>query len=387
MTVDGAVWRYQLTAAERAVLGRGEGFIPDGRPDLLVVGGGIMGVSTALACHRAGLGSVLLIETGRLGTGATGGAAGQLVPEPHQWFDPEPMADLENASLRRWRELDGELPGGAGLVDIDWIGLMPASGGFAAHQSPAIEYLTPEQVARLVPGLAWSMSGALTRHQARVNPLRALARMAALLPAVATGVAATGVEIRGGRVVSVTTSAGDIRPGAVVFATGQPPVLDGLPLSIPSERVKGHLLVTEPTGIRLPGILAPVGTQIEDSRILAGGTLDVGDESPALQADVIDSIMASLVAALPAAKGLGVAYRWCCFRPRHPDGRPVIDRVPGLANAWLTSGHFRTGILNAPVTAAVLARWITSGQPPEQAGTWAATRFVTRPLSWTLHDP
>ena len=96
-----------------------------------------------------------------------------------------------------------------------------------------------------------------------------------------------------------------------------------------------------------PGIVAPVATPIEGGRLLAGGTFDVGDESPAIRPDVIDSIMQSLAAVLPELRGLGVAYQWCCFRPRHPDRRPVIDRVPGLANAWLTSGHFRTGILNA----------------------------------------
>ena len=76
--------------------------------------------------------------------------------------------------------------------------------------------------------------------------------------------------------------------------------------------------------------------------------------------------MDGLAAVLPALRGLGVAYQWCCFRPRHPDRRPVIDLVPGLANAWLTSGHFRTGILNAPATAAVLARWIAAGEPPAE---------------------
>ena len=106
MTVDGAIWRDQLTAAERAELGRGHATIPDRRPDILVVGGGIMGVATAAACHEAGLGSVLLIETGRLGTGATGGASGLLIPEPHRWSDPEPLVDLERASLERWRELE-----------------------------------------------------------------------------------------------------------------------------------------------------------------------------------------------------------------------------------------------------------------------------------------
>jgi len=376
MTVDGAIWRYQLTATERAILSRGRGTVGDPRPDILVVGGGIMGVTTSVACLEAGLGSVLLIETGHLGAGATGGAGGLLIPEPHQWSDPEPLVDLEKASLERWREIDSRLPGGVGLVDIDWIGLVPHSGGYAAHQSPAIEWLSPGQVARLIPGLARPMDGALTRHQARINPLRAVARLAAQLPAVATGVAATGVTVHGDRVVTVATSAGDVHPGAVVFATGQPPVLDGLQLEIPSERVKGHLLVTERTPIELPGIVAPLATQIEDSMLLAGGTLDVGDEEPGVQPEVIESIMRELAAALPAAAGVGIAYQWCCFRPRHPDGRPVIDRVPGLSNAWLTSGHFRTGILNAPATAAVLARWISAGQPPQEPATWSATRFA-----------
>jgi glycine oxidase len=376
MTVDGAIWRDQLTAAERAELGRGHATIPDRHPDILVVGGGIMGVTTAAACHEAGLGSVLLIETGRLGTGATGGASGLLIPEPHRWSDPEPLVDLERASLERWRELERRLPQGVGLTDIDWIGLAPHPGGFAAHQPPSVEWLAPGQVEQLVPGLARSMEGAMIRGQARVNPLRAVARLAEGLPAVATGVAATGVTVRGDRVVTVTTSAGDVDPGVVVFATGQPPVLDGLPLSIPSDRVKGHLLVTDPTPVQLPGIVAPVATQLEDGRLLAGGTFDIGDEDPAVQPDVIASIMDGLVAALPAAKGLGIAYQWCCFRPRHPDRRPVIDHIPGLDNAWLTSGHFRTGILNAPATAAVLARWISVGQPPAEPGTWSATRFI-----------
>jgi len=162
----------------------------------------------------------------------------------------------------------------------------------------------------------------------------------------------------------------------VVFATGSPPVLDGLQLRVPSDRVKGHLLVTEATDVRLPGIVAPLATQIENRQLLAGGTFDIGDETPAVQPDVIDAIAAGLATVLPSLRGIGVAYQWCCFRPRHPDRRPVIDRVPGLANAWLTSGHFRTGILNAPATAALLARWIAAGVPPAEARSWSATRFA-----------
>jgi glycine/D-amino acid oxidase-like deaminating enzyme len=377
MTVNGSIWRDQLTTPELATLGRADS-VSGSRPDVLVIGGGILGVSTAAACVAAGLGTVALIETGRLGAGATGGATGLLIPEPHQWSDPEPFVDLERAGLERWRDLEQSLPGGVGLVELDWIGLAPHDSGFAAHQPPAVEWLNPGQVAELIPGLAREMEGALIHRQARVNPLRAVARLAAALPAVATGVAATSVTVRGDRVVAVGTSAGEISPGAVVFATGRPPVLDGLALDIPSDRVKGHLLVTKRTDVRLPGIVAPLGTQIEDGQLLAGGTFDIGDETPAIQPDVIAAIIDGMAAALPALAGVGVSYQWCCFRPRHPDRRPVIDMVPGLANAWLTSGHFRTGILNAPVTAAVLSHWIEAGEPPVEAGTWSATRFSGR---------
>jgi glycine oxidase len=374
----GAIWRAQLTPEERAVLGRADGEVAGARPDVLVVGGGIMGVAIAAACVAAGIGSVLLVETGRLGTGATGGATGLLIPDPHQWSDPEPFVDLERASLERWRDLEEEVPGGVGLVELDWLGLAHHEGGFAAHQPRAVQWLNPGQVDELIPGLARPMEGALIRRQGRVNPLRALVRLAAGLPAVATGVAATGVTVAGEQITEVVTSAGTVSPGAVVFATGWPPVLDGLAVDIPADRVKGHLLVTEPAPVRLPGIVAPFATQIEDGRLLAGGTFDVGDETPAVQPEVIEAIMDSLAAVLPELRGLGVAWQWCCFRPRHPDRRPVIDRVPGLANAWLTSGHFRTGILNAPATAAVLARWISAGEPPAEPGTWSASRFPVR---------
>jgi glycine/D-amino acid oxidase-like deaminating enzyme len=225
------------------------------------------------------------------------------------------------------------------------------------------------------------MAGALVRNQARVNPLRALARMAAVLPAVATGVAATAVTMRGGRVVSVDTTAGEVHPGAVVFATGLPPLLDGLDLNVPSELVKGHLLVTEPAPLRLPGTVAPVATQLEDGRLLVGGTFDVGDQSPQVRPDVIDSILEALYTSLPTLRGLRAAYQWCCFRPRHPDGHPVIDRIPGLDNAWLTSGHYRTGILLAPVTAQAIAQWIGTDTPPSEVLAWSGDRFAARRFS------
>ena len=376
MPAGTTVWPDQLTADESAQLVRGTGVVARPHPDVLVVGGGIVGVAIAAACHRAGAGSVLLIEAGTLGSGATGGAAGLLLPEVHAWTDPEPFVALARLSLELWRELEQTVPGTVGLTELTWVGSPPDAGGISPRQRAAGEELDAGQVASLVPGLARPAAGVLIRRQARVNPLRALARLAAVVPSIATGTAATSVTVKGGRVVTVRTTAGDIHPGAVVFATGMPPLLQGLGTGLPASLVKGHLLVTEPTPVRLPGTVASVATQLEDGRLLAGGTLDTGDDSPGVRQDVIDSILAEMYAQLPELTGLRAAYQWCCFRPRHPDGCPVIDQLPGLDNAWLTSGHFRTGILMAPVTAQMITRWVSAGRPPPGAASWASARFA-----------
>ncbi len=100
------------------------------------------------------------------------------------------------------------------------------------------------------------------------------------------------------------------------------------------------------------------------------------DASVEVNQGVIASIRNDLDAALPGLGAVATTHAWCCFRPAHPDGLPVIDRVPGLDNAWLTSGHFRTGILMAPATAAALAAWIASGRPPTEIAALAATRLL-----------
>ena len=333
MTVAGAIWRDQLTSQERATLGRDDGPVAEPRPDVLVVGGGILGVATAAACHEAGLGSVLLIETGRLGAGATGGATGLLIPEPHQWSDPEPFVDLERASLERWRDLERVRarrgrPGRAGLA-------RPGPAPWRVRRAPArrpSSGWTRARSSALVPGLARPMEGALIRHQARLNPLRAVVRLAAGLPAVVTGVAATGVTMRGGRLIEVGHDLGrDDQPGAVVFATGLPPVLDGLPLDIPSDRVKGHLLVTEPDA----GATCPASSPRWRPRSRTAGcwpaARSTGRREPGGAPGRDRHDHGRPGRALPgAARTWASPTQWCCFRPRHPDRRPVIDRVPGL---------------------------------------------------------
>jgi glycine oxidase len=360
------LWPSTLEPDERAVLERRDRLSASSmHPDILVVGGGIMGIAIARACEEERTGKVLLVESGELGSGATGGAIGLCSPEPHYGLDPQPLTDLGRKSLDGWRALHGSFPGGVGLVDIDWVGLLEDERDIAGR-SPAAELLSVEEVHRLVPGLLPSQPGMRLRGQARVNPLFASARIAATLGSVATGVRAISVTVRGGAVRSVDTTAGTISPGAVVFATGNPPEFDELELRVHADLVKGHVVVTEPAPVLFDGTIDPVATQLVDGRLIIGGTLD-DDQEPSITLDKVAALLTGLTFRLPALRGIAAERAWCCFRPHHGHGLPVIDRIGAVDNAWFTSGHYRTGILMAPATGSLIAEWLSTDERPALA--------------------
>lgn len=374
MTSRHPLWRDLLDEDEVATLDPGAPDRLPRTPDVLVVGGGMVGVATALSCQRAGLGSVALLERSTLGAGATSGAGGLLLPEFHHDGESDHIVALGRLSLALWRDLDDLVPGGVGLVDMDWLELDPPP-GLSSSLPPGAEVVSAEDVARLVPELAKPDGGVLLRDQARLNPLAALARLAGGAGQVATGIAVTGVSTSGGRVVRVSTTAGSVSPGTVVFATGGPPDAEDLNVAVPASWVKGHIAVTEPVSLRLAAAVPPMVTQVDEGRLLTGGTLDRDDDSPDVDDAVVATIRADLEKALPSVGGAPISHAWCCFRPAHPDEVPVVDRVPRLTNAWMTSGHFRTGILMAPATGQALARWIDSGGQPEEVRGLELERF------------
>jgi glycine/D-amino acid oxidase-like deaminating enzyme len=81
-------------------------------------------------------------------------------------------------------------------------------------------------------------------------------------------------------------------------------------------------------------MVAPLATQLEDGRLLAGGTLDIGDATAGVRTEVTDRIRAELAAALPLLARVRLTPPTVLLAARHPDGLPVIDRLPG----WATPG-------------------------------------------------
>lgn len=306
-------------------------------PDVLVVGGGVVGLATAAFCRRAGM-RVLLVERGRLANAASGRAAGGLSPDIHLEFRSG-WRNLARHSLSLHRELDAEWHYGLREMDL--------------HVPPDLVF----------------------PRQAHVDPLRLAAALVRHAGVVATGVEAGPPLFRDGRIVRVPTSNGDVAPGAVVFATGTAPpacrISDGW--------VKGHLIATEPAGFRTGGILVAdelLVVQLADGRFVCGGTQDVGDDSGDVDDTKVARVREALVKAVPDARDLEVTHAWCCFRPHNTDDLPVVDRVQGADNAWVACGLFTTGLLMAPAVGEAIARWIATGEPFEGAEDYRLARLA-----------
>ncbi len=311
----------------------------DHTPDVLVVGGGVIGLCVAFACRRAGM-SVLLVERGRLAEGASGRAAGGLSPDVHPELGPAWLA-LARSSLELHRELDAEL--GFGLRSRDVL--------------VAPDVRIPDQ--------------------AHVDPVRLASALARHGGAVATRTECTYTLSAGGRFTTVVTTAGRVHPGAVVFATGLAPAQ--VP-SVPRRLVRGHLLATETAPFVLDDLVTDgdiIVVQLANGALVAGGTKD-HDESEAVDADTVSDIERRMTQLVPEANGLTRTHEWCCFRPCVSDELPIIDRVPGASNAWMAAGFYSTGLLMAPIVGKLLADWI-GGARPEALASFGIDRLSSQP--------
>jgi glycine oxidase len=70
------------------------------------------------------------------------------------------------------------------------------------------------------------------------------------------------------------------------------------------------------------------------------------------------------------------ASTWAGLRPGSPDGLPMLGRLPGWSNVWVATGHFRNGILLAPITARLMCAWMTTGQPPLEVSEFLPDRLI-----------
>lgn len=379
--------------------------------DVLVVGGGVIGLSVAWHLACAARVSVVVLERARLGVGepengqASPAAAGMLAPLAEA-NAPGPLVTLGLASLERYPafltalEQDGgeAVPlAGPGMLrvatnEVQEHALCQAFGWQQRAAALPVSWLSGDAARRLEPALAPGIRAAvLSPNEKHVEPRR-------LVRALAAACARRGVRIveevtvtrleasSAGRVTAARTASGDtFSCGALVVSGGawSAAMGDWLGARLPVFPVRGQI------GALLPAAAPPLirhtvyahgGYLVPraNGRMVVGATEEpeAGFEARTTKAGLAH-LRALPPALVPALAGVPFESVWCGLRPATPDGLPLLGPLPGWDNVHVAAGHFRNGILLAPVTGEIVAHGLLNGKPhPLLAPAFAAGRFA-----------
>lgn len=364
-------------------------------PDVLIIGGGIVGCSLARELARGGA-RIVVLERGAIGCASSSAAAGLLAPT----FGPSPPGPLQalcRRSALSYRDWIDELYA-AGAQDVGYrrtglltVCLEAAEADRVRSLLPAeafpgrrAEWLDARQLREREPALCESVLGAgCYPDDAHVEPARLVqqtARVAALL----------GVEIRehepvarlerqGERVTAVHTSRGSYHPGIVVVTAGawSGALAETLGLHLPTRPVKGQMLLADCE-------VSPVHTPLHagntllipwpDGRLAIGVTVEEAGFDDRVRLDSLRQILNRAIDLVPAVGQLALSHAWAGLRPATLDEWPIMGRVAPFDNVWISAGHFRKGTLLAPLCARLLAAAILSGRLVEELEPFQPTR-------------
>jgi glycine oxidase len=384
--------------------------------DVLIIGAGVIGLSLAWDLARHGR-SVRVIDRGQPGREASWAGAGILHAARFNSAD-HPYDQLFGLACElhpRWAgellELTGIDTGYrrcGGLYLARTRGEAASLAAWAADlsaQGTAVQALDGEELAAVEPAI----SGGRASRRAATSPrdiaaylvpadaqLRNPRHLQALIVACqAAGVEITpdlpagDVAIHSGQIDQLESAAGPLRARRYCFTagawTGQ--VLARLGLTIGILPIRGQMVLfrcTSAVGSALRGVPPPithilnVGSRYlvprDDGRVLAGSTEEeVGFDKRTTDEAIADlkSLAISLVPALAAAQ---VEQAWAGLRPGSLDGLPYLGPLPGLSNAYVAAGHFRSGLYLSPATAVVMSQLLRDEHPQLDLGPFRVGR-------------
>ncbi|MGC2186106.1 MAG: glycine oxidase ThiO [Terriglobales bacterium] len=351
------------------------------RWDVIIVGGGIIGLSLSIALRKRGA-TVLVVERGEPGREASHAAAGMLADFPLE--TPLALQPLATASARMYPEFVHELEDESGMnVDLRDQGTIFFVAPKHLRERPLLtaDCPLPSPLSELEPALSHINLPAIYLKERSVDP-RALTA-AALKAArhrgvdIASGTAVTEVLLANGSVSGVSTHRSSYSASVVVNCAG---AWAGqlLPHHFPTRPVKGQMLSLVGVSrdllrhvIRAPEIyLVPRS----DGRILVGATVEEAGYDKRTDAATIHRMQQAAIHLLPALADARMLEAWAGLRPGSPDNLPILGatRTPGY---FVATGHFRDGILLTPVTAHVMAQMVAGGQPEYDLSPFSPLRF------------
>lgn len=368
-----------------------------GSPDVLIVGGGIIGCMIGYDLARAGV-RVTIIERRRIAEEASWASAGLISP-PKRTPLGDAHARLETRSFNRYPTLLAELADITGH-DVEHHQAGRLSVALTAVEETAlrellpwqrglgftVEWLDGDEARRRVPALTPAVRGGLwcaaasTLRAARLT--HALARAAAKHGATIVEEApVTGFLTTGERVIGVQTAAGEYRAEQTVIATGAwtAQLGDMLNLPLPTRPVRGQMLALSAVAPALPHAIAGAGGFLiprTDGTVIAAATVEEAGFDTRITPDGLNWLSTLVSTLAPSYTGARVSETWAGLRPATADDRPLMGRAPGWDRLWVAAGHMRDGILWAPITGELLAASILSGVPDPALAPYDPARFA-----------
>ena len=332
------------------------------RFDAAIVGGGIIGLATAWRALERGL-RVCVLERGEPGAGATRAAAGVLAPDP----ETKAITELALRSSELWPAFAAEL----GDVGYTRCGSLVLAFGDETSPSNDAEWVDRDACLALEPGVTPDCIGAWhLPRDAQVDPRRVVGRLVErvgdALHSNADVVAATpeGVELADGTRIAAER---------VVLAAGAWSARR-LARRLPVRPVKGQTL-------RLRGRV-PASRIIRTEHVyvvpraggetVLGATIEDAGFDTEATAEATQLLLRQAVRAVPAVAELELVEELASLRPGTPDDGPLIGEWEGLLVAC---GHYRNGVLLAPITADAIVALLEGGEPPPEVAPFDPLRF------------
>ncbi|HME90984.1 MAG TPA: glycine oxidase ThiO [Myxococcaceae bacterium] len=346
-----------------------------GSPNVIIVGGGAIGCGIALRLAQSGA-SVTIVERTAPGAEASSAAAGVLAPQLEA-EGPGHFLELCLRSRALYPSFAEELQSLSGIsIDYRSAGVLkvafsedlaPRFEAMVAWQKASglrAELLAPSDALGLEPNLSPRVAVAVYLPDDHQVDNRLLVR-ALSIAAARAGVAfrigsARSVAAEGDRAIGVDVDGELLRSDAVVIAAGSwSSLIQGI--GIPARSVKpmrGQMvqLQADPSLLRLALIEEhSYVVPRTDGRVLAGTTFELAGYERRVTAEGVKTILERALELCPKLAQAPIAEVWAGLRPYTEDQLPILGTGP-LRGLFFATGHFRTGILLAPITAKVISQ-------------------------------
>ncbi|MFF4395824.1 glycine oxidase ThiO [Streptomyces sp. NPDC001480] len=377
--------------------------MPSRTSDVLVIGGGIIGLVTAWRAAQRGLATAVVDP--EPGGGAAQVAAGMLAAVTELHHGEQTLLGLNLASARRYPDFAAELTELTGLdlgyrrcgtlavaLDADDRAHLRELHALQHRSGLESEWLSGRECRRLEPMLAPGVRGGLRvdgDHQ--IDPRRLAAALLAACEragVVFHRVWAERLDVVRDRAAGVTASdGGELRAGQVVLAAGSlSGRLAGLPEDVlpPVRPVKGQVVRLTVPQRYAPFLSRTVRAVVRGSHVYLvpreNGELVVGATSEELGWDTtvtaggVYQLLRDAHELVPGITELPLTETRAGLRPGSPDNAPLLGPT-GLDGLLLATGHYRNGVLLTPVTGDALAHALTTGELPEEARPFTLKRF------------